>query len=150
MSITHDYTVALDWREARKGELSSVDFSTNIEVATPPEFPGGMPGYWSPEHLFVAAVSSCFMTTFLSIAENSRLGFTHFSCRASGRLEKLASGYQITTITLFPEVTLENIEEEEKTLRILNKTEANCLISNSIRTKIMMRPTISSATVRTH
>lgn len=42
-----------------------------IEVATPPEFPKGIPGMWSPEHLFTAAVSGCLMTTFLSIAEKS-------------------------------------------------------------------------------
>jgi organic hydroperoxide reductase OsmC/OhrA len=60
----------------RKGKLCSPELSKEngpcIEVATPPEFPKGMPGIWSPEHLFTAAVSSCLMTTFLAIAENSK------------------------------------------------------------------------------
>lgn len=38
----------------------------------PPEF-GGPERTWSPEHLFVAAVSSCLMTTFRAIAEMSEL-----------------------------------------------------------------------------
>jgi len=40
------------------------DAGSFIEVATLPEFPKGIPGIWSPEHLFTAAVSSCLMTTF--------------------------------------------------------------------------------------
>ena len=59
--------------------------SVCIEVATPPEFPKGIAGIWSPEHLFVAAISGCLMTTFLAIAENSTLEFTSFSCQAKGK-----------------------------------------------------------------
>ena len=57
---------------------------TRVEVATPPEFANGMPGIWSPEHLFVAAVNSCLMTTYLAIADNSKLPFVSFSSRATG------------------------------------------------------------------
>jgi organic hydroperoxide reductase OsmC/OhrA len=52
--------------------MSSPELNNKIEVATPPQFPKGVQGIWSPEHLFTAPVNSCFMTTFLAIAENSR------------------------------------------------------------------------------
>ncbi len=45
---------------------------------------------WTPEHLFEASVNSYFMTTFLVIAENSKLEFVSFSADAKGKLEKLA------------------------------------------------------------
>ena len=71
MSEPHFYEVAVQWKADRKGIMSSPVLTDKIEVATPPEFPKGMEGIWSPEHYFIAAVNSCLMTTFLSIAEVS-------------------------------------------------------------------------------
>jgi len=53
----------------------SSELDESLDVATPPQFPKGIERVWSPEHLFTAAVNSCLMTTFLSIAENSKLEF---------------------------------------------------------------------------
>ena len=74
--MEHVYEMSVNWQADRKGVMSSPVLNTAIEVATPPQFPKGMEGIWSPEHLFVAAINSCLMTTFLSIAENSNLEFT--------------------------------------------------------------------------
>lgn len=57
----HTYHVGINWEHSRKGLLCSPELNKEkgvcIEVATPPEFPRGMAGIWSPEHLFVAAVT---------------------------------------------------------------------------------------------
>ncbi|MDQ3109689.1 MAG: OsmC family protein [Bacteroidota bacterium] len=142
MSITHNYEVSLSWLSDRQGILGSPELNCHIEVATPPEFPKGMPGIWSPEHLLVAAVSSCLMTTFLAIAENSKLSFQSFSCNASGKLEMIDGKYLITEITLMPVVSLIDADEKEKAEKVLQKSEANCLISNSIKSKILFQPEI--------
>lgn len=71
MVVTHEYEVNLQWEIDRKGTLNSPVLPLQIDVATPPDFPKGMPGIWSPEHLFIAAINSCLMTTFSAIAENS-------------------------------------------------------------------------------
>ena len=73
MAQEHFYQVDLKWKNGRVGEVSSPDLSTTIECATPPEFEGGVPNVWSPEHFYAAAINSCFMTTFLAIAEKSKL-----------------------------------------------------------------------------
>lgn len=145
----HLYNVDVTWKQDRMGQLSSPelynsakDNNNGIEVATPPEFPKGMPGIWSPEHLFTAAVSSCLMTTFLSIAENSKLEFTHFGCKSKGKLEQVDGKFMMSEIILEPSVTIVNEGDREKAERILNKAEAACLISNSIRSKVTMIPSI--------
>ncbi len=66
----HYYNVDLNWIADRKGIISSPELVQKIEVATPPQFTNGIEGVWSPEHLLTAAVNSCFMTTFLAIADN--------------------------------------------------------------------------------
>ena len=145
----HFYNVDINWSADRKGVMCSPElnreFGSCIEVATPPEFPKGIPGIWSPEHLFTAAVSSCLMTTFLSIAENSKLIFSSFKCSAKGKLEQVEGKFLITEIILEPVVTILEEKERERAERVLQKSEAACLISNSIKSKIIMIPTINIA-----
>jgi len=140
---THYYEVDLNWNEARKGTLTSPALHQSIEVATPPEFQGGMPGIWSPEHLLVAAANSCLMTTFLAMAANSKLFFPSFSSSAVGKLEKVDGKFMITEIVIKPMVEVESEADTEKAVRLLNKAEANCLISNSIKAKIIFEPIAS-------
>ena len=143
MDNTHYYEVKLDWESDRKGLMSSPVLKSNIEVATPPEFPKGIPGIWSPEHLLVAAVNSCLMTTFLAIAENSKFEFISFTSNANGKLEKVDGKYMISEIMLSPVLTIKNDVEKEKALKLLEKSEAACLISNSVKSTIVFKPTIN-------
>ena len=134
----HFYNVDVKWKSDRKGEISSSEISQKLEVATPPQFPKGMENIWSPEHLFTAAVSSCLMTTFLAIAENSNLDFVHFECSSKGKLEQIDGKFLMTEVILEPVVTIKNESEREKAEKVLQKSEANCLISNSVKSKITM------------
>lgn len=152
---THFYTVQVEWNQDRKGIMCSPELNVNaaalnggcIEVATPPEFPKGIPGIWSPEHLFTAAVSSCLMTTFLAIAENSNLEFTAFHCDSKGKLEQVDGKFLMTEVILEPTVTIAHEKDRERAGRVLAKAEAACLITNSIKSKVTMIPHIVSAAV---
>jgi peroxiredoxin-like protein len=142
MENVHYYDVVLKYISDRKGVLSSSKLPSTIEVATPPEFAKGMPDIWSPEHLLVAAVNSCLMTTFLAIAENYKLDFVSFDCNARGKLEMVDGKYMISEIELMPELTIKSENEIEKAEKILMKSERACLISNSIKSNIVFTPNI--------
>lgn len=142
MDNAHNYEVNLKWSYERLGELSSPVLTDTVEVATPPEFPKGMEGIWSPEHLFVASVSSCLMTTFLAIAEFSKLDYESIDIKATGTLEKVDGTFMMSEILLEPEVVLPEGGNAEKAERILQKSEAACLITNSIKTSVHMKPTV--------
>jgi len=142
MTVEHNYEVDVNWVKDRIGILYSPELNDEVQVATPPQFPKGIDKVWSPEHLFVAAVNSCLMTTFLSIAENSKLEFEKFSSKASGKLEMVEGKYIMSEITLFPYLTIFKEEDTEKALKILGKSEAACLISNSVKSKIFFKPEI--------
>jgi peroxiredoxin-like protein len=142
MENVHHYEVKVNWEADRKGLMSSPVLNTNIEVATPPEFPKGMPGIWSPEHLLVAAVNSCLMTTFLAIAENFKFDFIDFESNADGTLEKVDGKFMMSEVILSPVLTIAPDADKEKALRILEKSEAACLISNSVKAKIVFKPEI--------
>ena len=144
----HDYHVDITWEKDRKGIMCSPELNQGadsincIEVATPPEFPKGIPNIWSPEHLFTASVSSCLMTTFLAIAENSKLEFLRFSCKSKGILEQIEGKFIMSEVILEPTVIIKNEKDRERAERILHKSEAACLISNSIKSKVTMIPEI--------
>ena len=143
MSDTHNYEVNLQWNSDRKGTLSSPVLPNQIEVATPPDFPKGMAGIWSPEHLFVAAVNACLMTTFLAIAENSKMEFVSFECNAVGIVDKVDGKYTVTEITLKPKLVIPSSSHEDRAKRIIEMSEKACSISNSIKTKINLEPIIT-------
>jgi len=140
--VTHDYVVDLKWTSDRKGEMSSPELDLKIDVATPPQFPKGMPGIWSPEHLLTASVVGCYMTTFLAIAENFKLEFVDFKCNSSGKLEQVEGKYLMTEITLNPELVIKNEADREKAEKVLVKSEAACLISNSIKSKVILNANV--------
>lgn len=139
----HYYNLNLTWKSERTGILTSQELKNGIEVATPPPFPKGIEGVWSPEHLLTASVSSCFMTTFLAIAENSRLEFDSFDCSAKGKLEQVEDKFLMTEIELIPVLKIKKEADKEKAERILQKSEAACLISNSIKTKVYLSTVIT-------
>ncbi|NHN24106.1 OsmC family protein [Flavobacterium jejuense] len=139
----HVYNLSLKWENDRKGIMSSPELPTIIEVATPPEFDKGMSNIWSPEHLFTGSVLSCFMTTFLAIAEFSKFEFINFKCDAQGVLEKIEGKYLMTKIILSAELTIDDLEKTEKAQRILEKSEAACLISNSIKSEVELKTVIN-------
>ena len=138
----HSYTVNIRWTSDRQGTMTSPELKTEMEVATPPPFPKGVEGIWSPEHLFTSAVASCLMTTFLAIAEHSKLEFVSFSIGSNGILEQVEGKYLMTRVELFPQLTIHHEKDMARAERILQKSEAACLISNSIKSQIVMKPEI--------
>ncbi len=138
----HFFNVNIEWQKERMGTMSSPELTiegsndaNSIQVATPPPFPKGMPNIWSPEHLFTASVSSCLMTTFLAVAENSKLDFSGFRCDSTGIMEKVDGKFLMTEITLKVTVSIKEEKDRERAERIVQKSEAACLISNSIKSK---------------
>jgi peroxiredoxin-like protein len=135
------YETEVEWSRERRGNLRSLNLPT-LEVVAPPEFQGHE-GSWTPEHLYVASVNSCFMTTFLAIAENSKLEVLSFCAAARGKLEKVEGvGYQMTEIVLRPRLVIRDSRDLERASRILEKAGKNCFISNSIKTAVKLEPEI--------
>ena len=135
------YQAEVDWTEGRAGGLKSSGLPT-LDVAAPPEFQG-RENTWTPEHLYVGSVASCFMTTFLAIAELSKLEFRSLSVKAEGRLKRAeGSGYEMTEIILRPTLVVRYGRDLERASRMLEKAEKKCLISNSIKTKVKLEPRV--------
>jgi organic hydroperoxide reductase OsmC/OhrA len=139
---SNQYNVDINWGKTHKGMMCSPELNKEnsfcIQITSPPEFPKEAEGHWSPEHLLVAALSGSLMSNFLAIAENSRLDFTDFSCRAKGKLESVEGRLMMNEILLEPRVVIHNEHYRHKAMRILKKAQDACLISHSVKSKIEM------------
>ncbi len=136
-SLPFLYETEVEWTEQRKGNLRAPGLAT-LQVATPPEFKGHE-GMWTPEHYFVASVNSCFMATFLAIAEASNLEVVSLGSRAIGKLDRVESiGYQMKEVVLKPKLVVRYARDLERAGRILEKAEKKCLITNSIKSTVKL------------
>jgi organic hydroperoxide reductase OsmC/OhrA len=143
MNDTHFYEVNLTWNTATQETLSSPVIASKIEVVTPPEFPKGIKEKWTPEHLFVAAVNSCLMSTFLLVADNPKFQFISFESKAVGKIEKVDGKFVLTEIVLTPTLIIPSTQNEAKAKRVLEMSEKAWAIANSIKTKITLEPIIT-------
>lgn len=145
MIETADYRIQLEGTDPKSGKLDGVeDGLPTLEVASPPEF-GGPGGVWSPEHLFVAAVSSCLMTTFRAIAAMSGVDVISYTDDSSGTLLRGDNRLlRIDSITLRPKVVEAEVSDVDRVECLLNKAEDVCLIGRSINTTVHLEPEISA------
>ena len=125
------YKAKTAWSSARRGTLSASG-KPNIVVGSPPEFKGE-PDIWAPEELLVGSVNTCMMLTFLTLAQAKGLAPLGYESEAEGLLENIEGKYRIAEVIVRPRVTLNDKAELERAREIMESVEAQCFISNSIK-----------------
>ncbi|MFH1653911.1 MAG: OsmC family protein [Pseudomonadota bacterium] len=96
---------------------------------------------WSPPHIFVSSVESCFWLTLLAIADKMRIKIKSFSSHAQGLLESPDGQHkEFTKITIHPKIEFENPEDVKKRDLLFKKAEEHCLVARSIKTSIEVIP----------
>ena len=130
------YKANTTWSSARRGTLSAAG-RPNIVVGSPPEFKG-QPDIWAPEELLVGSVNTCLMLTFLTLAQAKGLVPLGYQSEAEGLLENIEGKYRITEVTVRPRVTLNGTAEIGRAREIMESVEAQCFISNSIKSKVTL------------
>ncbi len=129
------YNAEVEWIGGRRGNLRLAGLPT-LEVVAPPEF-NGPGGGWTPESLYVSAVASCFMLTFLALAEHGRLELQSANVSAQGKLERASEGgYRFTEVTVAATVVVRAAADVERAERLLKKAEASCFIAASIKSRV--------------
>jgi peroxiredoxin-like protein len=114
----------------------------DLRTAPPLDF-GGPGDAWSPEQLLLAAVEACFLLTFRSVAQASRLEFVSLSVEAEGVVDRVEGVTRFTEIVLRPRVALPAGTDWVRVQRALEKAERVCLVSASLDTPIRLEPEIA-------
>ena len=130
------FEVELNWLVDNRGVIHSRDVNGTIHAATPKQF-GGEGKDWSPEHLFLSSVCSCYMSTYISFSKKLNFDISRMECNAIGQIERVDERYKFTYINLYPEIYIAGESILEKANLAVEKTQKYCLISNSIDAAII-------------
>lgn len=134
----HHYVVSAAARSEGETALTSEGLP-ELPTAPPPQY-GGPGGYWSPETLLVAAAADCFVLSFRAIARASKLTWLDVACRAEGRLDSSEGKVQFVALHLDARLSLPAGGNVERGTRLLEKAEAACLVTNSLK----LHPTLAT------
>ena len=132
-NLPHHYAVAASASAEDDVDLTSPGLSP-IDSAPPAEF-GGPGDRWSPETLLVAAVADCFILTFKAIARASKMDWVSLSCDADGILDRVDNVTQFIEFRLRAVLDAPEGTDERKAMRLLEKSERDCLITNSLKSE---------------
>lgn len=114
---------------------TSANHLPTMTVAAPAEFDG--PGdQWSPETLLCAAVANCFVLSFKAIAQASRFDWQSLHCEVTGTLDKVERSMQFTRFDQQVKLTIGDAGQRDKAIKLLEKAEQHCLVSNSLKAEI--------------
>jgi peroxiredoxin-like protein len=142
MEKKYTYHTTAHWTLHKRGIVEAdSSIPRTINFAAPPEF-GGEPGMWTPEHLLLAAVSTCYVATFRGVAGASKLEFHGLEVAVEGTIEKQEGGLRFTRIVLRPVVTIDREDDRERAARLLEKAERGCLIARSMQATFVLDPKI--------
>jgi organic hydroperoxide reductase OsmC/OhrA len=128
---SHVFPVSVEWFG---GGLTRARTETGetLELATAPGFDGGLEGFWTPEHLVVAAVESCFVLGLQHACEARSLplhdirvnGVGHVGERVDGKF-----GFQHIDLSLVVEAPADRLEE---LTRVVRHVERYCVVSTAL------------------
>lgn len=139
----HHYVVKASG-EPQSNILIESEGLDSLMTAPPAQF-GGPGNLWSPEELLSAAVADCFILTFKAIARASKLDWQSLNCEVDGILDRPEKNSLFTEFRLNVELTVPAGTDEAKALRLLEKAEQGCLITNSLKSEISLQAKIIAA-----
>ena len=100
----------------------------------------GDPSKGDPEDMFVAALSSCHMLSFLAIAAKKRFVMTSYDDDASGWLENVGGKLWMTRVVLRPRIVFENAPDAATLEQMHHMAHEQCFIANSVKTDVKVEP----------
>jgi len=117
----------------------------SLEIAMPPEFRGGLAGYWSPEELLVAAVASCFAVTLAAVAERLEVPLIDASISSTGHVSRRDDGrFGFTVIEI--DANLETVPGREAAARAAAEAaEERCLVARALDVPVHVAVKVATA-----
>jgi peroxiredoxin-like protein len=139
--LPHQYVVRLTGGPSGHASVAA-DGMPDLRAAPPVEFDG--PGdAWSPEHLLLAAVETCFLFTLRAVARASRLEFTACDVSVEGTVDRVDGVTRFTEIVLRPRLRLAAGTDPDRARRIMEKAERACLVTASLATPVRLEAEVA-------
>ncbi len=146
MSETPTHVIHQHWSGSTAGEYTMASTATArldskppIPTSVPADM-GGDDGRWNPEDLFGAALSTCFMYTFLAPAKKVRIDVRAYDDTLSLDLITEDRHTRITRAVVAPTITLAPGSSVSKATTMFEKSHKYCIIANSTSAEVVLQP----------
>ena len=107
----------------------------------PPKYRGD-PTRLNPEELFVAALASCQLLTYLALARGAGVTVRRYEERATGTLAIADRKMRMTEVLLRPRITVASGSDEGTGRGLVDKAHDGCFIANSVACAVRIEPEI--------
>jgi len=150
MSRTAVYNTTVSWKGEHWGHIL-LGNGPEMDFSAPPDAQGH-PGVLTPEDAFVAAANTCIMMMFIWATERFKLDLFSYECRAEGtKLIELDRTEIFTHLRFWPVIRIAAGDErpravEARTRRALQSAQKYSLVANSVKSEIIIEPTITIET----
>ncbi|NHJ13996.1 MAG: OsmC family peroxiredoxin [Candidatus Thorarchaeota archaeon] len=128
---TRRYDVRVSWDHDDGGAVH-VEGMPDIRVVKP-KGEESTPDLYTPEHLFVAAATVCFMNSFIYFTRRMHIEFKSFECSATGTLEQVDRSFEVTRISTKSRLVIESEDLRQKFRRALELGAKYCFVANSMK-----------------
>ena len=125
------YEVGVTWDHDDGGAVH-VEGMPDIRVVKP-KGEESTPDLYTPEHLFVAAATVCFMNSFIYFTRRMHIEFKSFDCSAIGFLEQVGRSFEVTRIATKSRLVIESEDLRQRFERALELGAKYCFVANSMR-----------------
>lgn len=152
--MTHTYAATVVWKRGEdesfsdhrysRGHMWSFDGGIDVPGSASPSvvpLPFSREDAVDPEEAFVAALSSCHMLTFLSIAAKKRFVVDSYEDKALGVMTKNENGKLfVSKVTLDPTIEFsgDKIPTPEQIADMHHLAHKECFLANSVLTEIVV------------
>ncbi|NOR89834.1 MAG: OsmC family peroxiredoxin [Anaerolineales bacterium] len=146
MSRTATYHTTVSWKGEHWGHIQMGN-GPEMDFSAPPDAQGH-PDVLTPEDAFVAAANTCIMMMFIWACERFKLDLQSYECRAEGtKLIELDRTEIFTHLRFWPIIRIGCGDAdppviEKRIRRALQSAQKYSLVANSVKSKIVIEPTI--------
>jgi len=147
MAAVHHYEVSTHWRKptdpATNAMNHQLEFADRPALAASgaPQFKGDAAKV-NPEELFVAALVSCQMLSYLALAARAGIDVRAYEDRGEGTMTIADKRMRITTVHLRPRITIAPGGDAAKARDLVHAAHDACFIANSVSCAVEIEPEI--------
>lgn len=156
MSKSHEYASRLVWEGNETSSYTTyvrnhhveIEGKADLALSADPIFrgDGARP---NPEDLFVAALSSCHLLSYLALCARNKINVIAYEDNASGIMSVRPDGSgKFDEVTLRPVVTVASGKDERRAMELHDEAHQQCFIASSVSIPVEHKPVIIVANDR--
>ena len=149
MAAVHHYEARAHWRKGGAANPMNhqllFEGRSAIEASGAPQYKGD-PGKLNPEELFVSALVSCQMLSYLALASRGGVDVLAYDDAGRGTMTIADKRMRFTEVELRPRITIAPGADLDKAHALVEAAHQACFIANSVSCAVRVEAEIVAGT----